>query len=113
MDFKQVIDEVFARLDREEIRYALIGGFAMAMRGVQRATVGPDILLLRQDLERADEIMLARGYQLAFRSDNVSHYRATDTQLGVSMSSTHSGARLSPCLSGPNGWKSGPARHCR
>lgn len=82
MDFKQVIDEVFARLDREQIRYALIGGFAMAMRGVQRATVDLDILLLRQDLDRADEIMLARGYQLAFRSDNVSHYRAAETQLG-------------------------------
>lgn len=82
MDFKHVIDQVFSRLDREGIRYALIGGFAMAMRGVQRATVDLDLLLLRQDLERADSIFLTQGYSLVFRSDNVSHYRARDDQLG-------------------------------
>ena len=44
MNFALVIAEVCGRLDAAHIRYALIGGFAMALRGVQRATMDLDIL---------------------------------------------------------------------
>ncbi len=39
MDFFRVITEAFNRLDQAGASHALIGGFAMAMRSVQRAPV--------------------------------------------------------------------------
>ncbi|MDQ8208993.1 hypothetical protein QEH52_15815 [Coraliomargarita sp. SDUM461003] len=37
MDFAKVIQEVTSQLDAKGIRYALISGFAIALRGVQRS----------------------------------------------------------------------------
>jgi len=54
----------------------------MAMRGVQRATVDLDFILMLQDLEQADHILQGFGYQRAFKSENVSHYIADDSSLG-------------------------------
>lgn len=82
MDFLHVIRQVCGALDSAEVRYALIGGFAMAMRGVQRATVDLDFILMLQDLEQADHILQGFGYQRAFHSENVSHYIADDLSLG-------------------------------
>ncbi len=76
MDFQRAIDEVCGQLDQAGLHYALIGGFAMAMRGVQRATVDLDFLLLLEDLEKADEILQATGYNRYYHSDNISHYRS-------------------------------------
>lgn len=82
MDFLKVLDEICGALDRASIRYALIGGFAMAMRGVQRATVDLDFILLSDDLDRAHELLQSGGYQRIFHSENVSHYRADDSDYG-------------------------------
>ena len=82
MDFLQVIEQVCAALDRAAVRYALIGGFAMAMRGVQRATLDLDFILMLEDLERADHILCDAGYRRAFHSENVSHYVSDDSTLG-------------------------------
>ncbi len=54
----------------------------MAMRGVQRATVDLDFILMLADLDRADRILVGLGYQRAFQSENVSHYIADDASLG-------------------------------
>ena len=56
MDFVKVIDSVCRALDKASVRYALIGGFAMALRGVQRATIDLDFILMLDDLDRSDEI---------------------------------------------------------
>lgn len=82
MDFIRVIETVAARLDEAGVRYALIGGFAMALRGVQRATVDLDFILMREDLEKADVIITDCGYRRAFRNENASHYLADDGALG-------------------------------
>ncbi|MFP4069450.1 MAG: nucleotidyltransferase domain-containing protein, partial [Opitutales bacterium] len=82
MNFLAVIDQVTSRLDAADIRYALIGGFAMALRGVQRATVDLDFILMLDDLDRADAIFADSGYTRAFRNENVSHYISKDTELG-------------------------------
>jgi len=52
------------------------------MRGVQRATVDLDFILMLEDLDRADAILKGCGYQRAFRSENVSHYSAGNRSLG-------------------------------
>lgn len=82
MDFIRVIKEVFGDLDKAGIRYALIGGFGMAMRGVQRATVDLDLILLLDDRDAADEVLQAHGYQCTYRTENVSHYRAANSDSG-------------------------------
>ncbi|MGZ0707195.1 nucleotidyl transferase AbiEii/AbiGii toxin family protein [Coraliomargarita sp. W4R53] len=76
------MDQVTSQLDAAGIRYALIGGFAMALRGVQRATIDMDFILMLDDLEEADTIFQTAGYVCAFKSQNVSHYMAKDSELG-------------------------------
>jgi len=70
------------RFDTAEVHYGLIGGLAMAMRGVQRATVDLDFLLLLEDLEEADAILRDCGYRREFHTDNVSHYRSPEESMG-------------------------------
>lgn len=78
MDFLRVLERLCAALDAAAIRYALIGGFAMALRGVARATVDLDFLLLAADLGRADQILRASGYRRLWHGENASHYLADD-----------------------------------
>jgi len=82
MNFHQVIGEVTSRLDAAGIRYGLIGGFAMALRGVQRATVDLDFILMLEDMEKADSILQSSGYTRAFSNKNVSHYMGKEQELG-------------------------------
>lgn len=82
MDFLLVIGKVCRSLDAAGVRYALIGGFAMALRGVQRATVDLDFMLMLADLERADAVLRGIGYQREYHSENVSHYVSDVAPLG-------------------------------
>ena len=82
MDFTKVITDVVGAMERAGIRYALIGGFAMALRGVQRATMDLDFILALDDLPKAEAILLGHGYKRAFQSENVSHFISPDQQWG-------------------------------
>jgi predicted nucleotidyltransferase len=82
MNFSKVLREVAQRLDAAGVRYALIGGFALALRGVQRATMDLDFILMLEDLETANRILVELGYRREFHSENVSHYRADDREWG-------------------------------
>lgn len=82
MDFEVVIRRLAAELETANVRYALIGGFAMALRGVQRATVDLDFILMLEDLDKAHAILGGLGYERVFRSENVSHYLSPDRQWG-------------------------------
>jgi len=82
MDFIKVMEKVTSQLDAAGVRYALIGGFAMALRGVQRATIDMDFILMLEDWEKADLILQSAGYIRAYKSENVSHYMAKDDALG-------------------------------
>lgn len=82
MNFLKVIREVVGALEGAGVRYATIGGFAMALRGVQRATVDLDFILMLDDLAKADEILRRFGYERAFHSKNVSHYVSSEGDWG-------------------------------
>jgi hypothetical protein len=49
LDLFNFIRRLTARLDEAGVKYALIGGMAMAMRGVQRATFDLDFLIMISD----------------------------------------------------------------
>lgn len=82
MNFVHVIGTLTRRLDEQHVRYALIGGFAMALRGVQRATMDLDFLLMLDDLKTAHAILIELGYRREFHSENVSHYLNPDDAWG-------------------------------
>jgi predicted nucleotidyltransferase len=82
MDFTRVLSRVVSDLDKNGVRYALIGGMAMAMHGLQRTTLDLDFILLLQDLETADRILQSHGYHRDFHSENVSHYLGDNAALG-------------------------------
>jgi predicted nucleotidyltransferase len=82
MNFAKVLASVVTDLDAHGVHYALIGGMAMAMRGLQRTTLDLDFILLLSDLKIADEILLSHGYRREFHSENVSHYLGSDPALG-------------------------------
>lgn len=82
MNFAHVIATLTRRLDGQQVRYALIGGFAMALRGVQRATMDLDFILMLEDLAIADGILRELGYRREFHSENVSHYLNPDDAWG-------------------------------
>jgi hypothetical protein len=51
-------------LDGAGIDYAVCGGWAMTIHGLPRATIDIDILIESNDLERAWEIAMRRGYDV-------------------------------------------------
>ncbi|MBN8458942.1 MAG: nucleotidyl transferase AbiEii/AbiGii toxin family protein [Verrucomicrobia bacterium] len=82
MNLAENLVRIVTALDAKGIRYALIGGMAMAMRGVQRATLDLDFILLSDDLDESDAILHSMGYDCAFRSANVTHYQGRNIALG-------------------------------
>jgi predicted nucleotidyltransferase len=74
MDFKLAMKNILSAFEREAIDYALIGGFALGLWGVTRATVDIDFLVLLESIERAHGVMTRLGYELRYKSDNVSQY---------------------------------------
>lgn len=74
MDFKLVLSKLLTAFEEQNIRYALMGGFAMGAWGMPRATVDIDFLVLRGDMEKVDAIMRSLGYECKHRTENVSQY---------------------------------------
>ena len=60
MDFKAVLSLIIKRFSKEQVRYALMGGFALGALGVPRATIDLDFLVYRDDLPKIDSIMKKR-----------------------------------------------------
>jgi hypothetical protein len=81
MDLAVSVSRIVSRFDAEEIGYALIGGLAMALRGVQRATFDADFLLLLSDMEKTNALLEREGYVRVFHSPNVSHYEKAGAAL--------------------------------
>jgi len=74
MDFKIVTQKLLAGFKKENIRYALMGGFALGLYGVGRFTADIDFIVHLDDLPKLDRIMADLGYELHFRTANVSQY---------------------------------------
>lgn len=82
MNFLKVIGEVVGELETAGVRYALIGGFALGLRGVQRATMDLDFILMLEDMGKAEAILDRFGYKRVYHSENVSHYESPDAEWG-------------------------------
>jgi len=78
LDFKLVIDRILTAFRIEDIRYGLIGGFALGALGITRTTVDVDFLVHRDDLDKIQTIMTGFGYARVYCTENVSQYVAPD-----------------------------------
>jgi len=54
----------------------------MAMREGQRTTTDLDFMLTLKDLETANKVLLEKGHERTFYSENVSHFQSQDTTWG-------------------------------
>ncbi len=74
MDFKLVLEKLITAFERENVRYALMGGFALGAWGVPRGTVDIDFLVLRDDMGKVRRIMDEAGYECYYGTENVSQF---------------------------------------
>jgi len=74
MDFEKVLPLIIGEFNKNNVRYALIGGFALGIIGIIRATIDIDFLIDRDDLETAENILKKFGYKCMFRTENVSQF---------------------------------------
>ncbi len=81
MGLEATLERLSAALHGERVRFALIGGLALAARGALRATGDIDLLVDAEDSERLDALMEALGYERRYRSEDVAQYRAASAEL--------------------------------
>jgi hypothetical protein len=74
MDFPTVLKKLLAAFQEYNVSYALIGGFALSLWGVPRATVDLDFLVAAEDMPQVHAIMTSLGYARRYHSTNVSQY---------------------------------------
>jgi hypothetical protein len=74
MEFRLVLEKLLSDFERQNIGYALIGGFALGLWGYGRATVDVDFLVIRDDMPKVNDLMNHLGYECRYKSDNVSQY---------------------------------------
>ncbi len=74
MDFHLVSSTLLKEFDENGIQYAIIGGFALGLWEVTRATIDMDFLLLIDDLPQAESILAKFSYQEIHKSENVAQY---------------------------------------
>jgi len=82
MDFALVFKFLSETLKRENIDFALIGGFALQAAGVTRTTLDIDMLILSSDSPKIKKIMLAHGYELIHESEDVLNFVSKKFELG-------------------------------
>ena len=61
MDFERVLKSLLADFDYQQIRYAAIGGFALGVLGIPRATMDLDFLVQRDDLDKLHIVLTTLG----------------------------------------------------
>ncbi|CAN5203897.1 hypothetical protein BH20ACI1_BH20ACI1_31370 [soil metagenome] len=61
-DIFDEFQNLIARINQEQIDYAVCGGWAMAIHGSPRATVVIDLLVLSENLEQVWKIAEDLGY---------------------------------------------------
>ncbi len=82
MDFILVFKFIMEAFKRENINFALIGGFALQAAGVTRTTLDIDMLILSADSSKIKKIMLTRGYELIHKSEDVLNFVGKKFELG-------------------------------
>jgi predicted nucleotidyltransferase len=90
----QQIAQAVAALHAAGVRFALIGGLALAWHDVVRGTRDVDLLVEEDDAAAADAAFAGLGYQRVFRSDEVATYARDDERIDVLLARRPAARRL-------------------
>jgi len=82
VDFERVLKALLEAFDRQEVRYAAVGGFALGVLGAPRATLDLDFLVHRDDLAKLDATLRELGYRRFGQTVNVTKYVHPDRAWG-------------------------------
>lgn len=82
MNFEFVLAKLVEQFERLQIRYAVVGGFALGVLGTPRLTMDIDFLVHRDDLSKLHATLTELGYDRVFHTENVSQYRHSETMWG-------------------------------
>jgi predicted nucleotidyltransferase len=82
MDFVAVFQFLVESFRRENIDFALIGGFALQAAGLSRTTKDVDLLILSENTPQIKQIMSAHKYELLHESHDILNFISADPDLG-------------------------------
>jgi len=82
MDLKKALSLLVDEFEKNDVRYAIIGGFAIGALGIPRSTIDLDFLVASDALGRVEPIMLELGYKKVFASENASQYVSPSAEMG-------------------------------
>jgi len=82
MDFALVFKFLIETFKRENIDFALMGGFALQTAGVTRTTRDIDLLIMSQDAGKIKDMMLTHGYELIYESKDILNFTGKKFELG-------------------------------
>ncbi len=74
MGVKTALSRLISTLEDHDIRYALMGGFALGLWDDSRLTVELNFIVSRNDMQKVDKIMSSFGYSCNYKSENVSQF---------------------------------------
>lgn len=83
----QTLQGLARDLEEKGIPYSVIGAIALNQHGYHRFTVGIDILLTREGLQRFHEELVGRGYRPAFQGA-MKQFRATAENVPIEVITT-------------------------
>ena len=66
MDLKKALTLTVTEFEKNNIPYAIIGGFAVGALGIPRSTIDLDFLVSSETLHKVEAIMLSLGYKKVF-----------------------------------------------
>lgn len=81
MDFRRTLESAATALATEGVRFALIGGVAMAALGAPRATGDIDLLIDADRADDLDRVLRGLGYSALHRSTDAANYVPGDSSL--------------------------------
>ncbi len=74
MDFKKVLAIIIKKFEKNNIKYALMGGFGLGALGIVRATLDLDFLIHSDFIDTVENIMKKLGYNCVYKTKNVSQF---------------------------------------
>lgn len=74
MEIQDTLTLAKSSLEKESIKFALIGGFALAAHGVVRATQDIDLLVDGGQKDLAKDLLSTAGFKLVFENSEALHF---------------------------------------
>ncbi len=74
LDFASVFRFLVETLQQKRIDFALVGGLALGVSGIARATQDIDLLIAKEDAPKLKALLLSHGYELLYESKDVANF---------------------------------------